>query len=79
MTAEQIEAHENSGHEYHRPALASCTGSVATDELNICCICGVQITQEPGFFWVEVDDETADKLRREARLAAEEWENAHWR
>lgn len=64
MTTEQIEAHEEAGMEFHVPAIMHRSGGISADELNICGVCGIQLTREPGDVWVEVDDETAEKLRR---------------
>jgi hypothetical protein len=63
MTPEQKELHEDAGEEFHVPAIVHRSGGVSADELNICGICGCQITLCAGGYWAEVDDETADKLR----------------
>jgi hypothetical protein len=63
MTVDQMYCHEEAEEEFHVPAIVHRTGGVSADELNVCGICGCQIAHPPGGAWVEIDDETAQKIR----------------
>lgn len=46
----------------HRPAVVSRCGGPTTDELNICGICGEEMTRIRGS-WISITDKQADSIR----------------
>jgi hypothetical protein len=50
----------------HDPVIVHRSGRISADKLNYCGSCGAWIVRR-GDDWVEVDDETADKIRQDLK------------